>query len=73
MRPVHICPAEAVAMHSDIRARRSFGIHWGTFQLTAEPVLEPPRLLRQAVWEAGLDEEAFQVLKHGETRAFTPP
>ena len=57
-------------MHRDIRSRRSVGIHWGTFLLTAEPILEPPKLLRAAVAEAGLQEEAFQVLKHGETRAF---
>jgi len=70
MKPVHMNPSEAVKMHRDIRSRRSVGIHWGTFLLTAEPILEPPKLLRAAVAEAGLQEEAFEVLKHGETRAF---
>lgn len=44
------------------------GIHWGTFQLTDEPMDEPPRRTLAAWRAAGLPEENLWLLKHGETR-----
>ena len=48
MKNMHVDPEEAVLIHKDIRSRYSVGIHWGTFPLTAEPIDEPPRRLREA-------------------------
>ena len=48
-------------------AGRFLPIHWGTFRLTDEPVLEPPRILRQAWSEAALPQADLAVLRHGET------
>lgn len=43
MKIMHLHPAEAVRVHQDINARRSLGIHWGTFEnLTDESLYEPP-------------------------------
>jgi L-ascorbate metabolism protein UlaG (beta-lactamase superfamily) len=67
MAPQHIDPAEAVQVHLDVRSRNSFGMHWGTFILTDEPIDEPPRLLREALVKRGLAEGEFRTLKHGET------
>ena len=36
MKSQHIDPNEAVQIHQDLKARRSVGIHWGTFILTSE-------------------------------------
>ncbi len=72
MKAAHINPEEAVRIHQDIRARYSVGMHWGTFQLTDEPMDEPPVKLRTALKEAGLEEDRFFVMQHGETKMLAP-
>jgi len=71
MRGVHVDPAEAVKIHQDIGARRSIGIHWGTFELAAEPLLEPPRALMRATAAAGLPPAEFTTFAVGETRNYS--
>ena len=66
-RDVHMDAREAVEAHRALGARRSLGMHWGTFQLTDEPVGEPPRLLAKARREAGLADAEFTLPKLGET------
>lgn len=72
MQEQHVNPAEAVQIHQDLGARRSLGVHWGTFNLTDEPLDEPPRALARARAQAGLADEAFFVLAVGETRRLPP-
>ena len=68
MRPQHVNPAEAVQVHLDLGAKRSIGIHWGTFQLTDEPLDQPPIELAEARHARAVDDAAFSVLAVGETR-----
>jgi len=68
MGPVHMDPADAVAAHFALGARRSIGMHWGTFQLTDEGIDDPPEALVHARAAAGLLRESFDVLGFGETR-----
>lgn len=68
MKEQHVNPAEAVQIHRDLQARRSVGVHWGTFNLTDEPLDQPPRELAEARRAAGLTEEDFLLMKIGETR-----
>ncbi|MEO5843276.1 MAG: MBL fold metallo-hydrolase [Caldimonas sp.] len=72
MSAQHVDPAEAVQIHRDLFAERSIGIHWGTFQLTDEPLDEPPQALARAARKAGLDDDAFAVMAVGATRRFAP-
>jgi L-ascorbate metabolism protein UlaG (beta-lactamase superfamily) len=67
MKPVHMNPDEAVRAHRDLRARRSIGMHFGTFQLTDEAIDEPLRALERARAAHGVSAEAFSVLDFGET------
>jgi L-ascorbate metabolism protein UlaG (beta-lactamase superfamily) len=72
MQIMHLDPAEAVQVHKDINARRSLAIHWGTFaNLTDEILYEPPQRLAEERKKAGLSEDDFFVLRHGETRVLT--
>lgn len=68
MKDQHVNPAEAVQIHHDLRAKRSVGVHWGTFNLTDEPLDQPPKDLALAVKERGLAADAFTVMAVGETR-----
>ena len=70
MRQQHVNPEEAVRAHLDLGARRSLGMHFGTFQLTDEPIDAPVSALREALARAGLGETDFAVLGFGETRVF---
>lgn len=70
MSSVHAAPHEAVAMHREVRAKRSVGMHWGTFFLTCEPVDSPPVELATALEAADVPAEEFVVMTAGETRVF---
>ncbi|MEJ6021655.1 MBL fold metallo-hydrolase [Ramlibacter sp. PS4R-6] len=72
MTEQHMNPAEAVQAHKDLGARRSVGIHWGTFSLTDEPLDAPPRDLAAARRAMGVADEDFFVVKIGETRTIAP-
>ncbi|MEY1660736.1 MBL fold metallo-hydrolase [Isoalcanivorax beigongshangi] len=67
MQPVHVNPDEAVRIHRDIGARRSVGMHWGTFVLTDEPMDAPPHVLQRALAEQQVPSTDFIVMAHGET------
>ncbi|GGT56776.1 MBL fold metallo-hydrolase [Streptomyces purpureus] len=51
LRDVHTDPEEAVRAFQDLGARRMAPMHWATFVLSAEPVLEPLTRVR-AAWQA---------------------
>ncbi|KAL5118083.1 hypothetical protein ACEQ8H_004071 [Pleosporales sp. CAS-2024a] len=67
---VHADPKDAVNIFVDTKCRRALGMHWGTWVLTEEDVLEPPRKLKEALRWKGLDEESFGVCDIGEAREF---
>ncbi|MEO7851410.1 MAG: MBL fold metallo-hydrolase [Rubrivivax sp.] len=68
MTDQHVNPREAVQVHRDLGAKRSIGVHWGTFELTDEALDEPPRALAAARRAAGLADDAFTVLPIGGTQ-----
>jgi L-ascorbate metabolism protein UlaG (beta-lactamase superfamily) len=72
MSAQHINPEEAVRIHRDLRAKLSIGIHWGTFQLTDEPLDQPVADLAAARSRHGLEKREFITLRHGETLRLDP-
>jgi N-acyl-phosphatidylethanolamine-hydrolysing phospholipase D len=72
MKPAHMNPEEAVQAWIDLgRSGRLVPMHWGTFRLTDEPVLEPPVRLRRAWQAAGCQADDLSILRHGETLILT--
>ncbi len=68
MRFVHLDPEEAVRAAADAGARRMVGMHWGGFDLTDEPLDEPPRRFHAAAAAAGYEPDRAWTLAVGETR-----
>ena len=67
MQSAHIDPAQAVDVHLEVKAQQSLPIHWGTFQLTIEPALEPAQLLVEEMNRRDLPLEQFQPARIGDT------
>lgn len=68
MKPLHMNPAEAVRACDDLGAQWMVTIHWGTFALSAEPVLAPVELAREAWADAGRPTATLWDLAIGESR-----
>lgn len=66
-RNSHVSPDEAVTIHRELRIKRSVGMHWGTFPMGQERLDQAPKDLALARQAQGVPEEAFFVMRHGET------
>lgn len=62
----HIGPADAVRAFEQLRAGSALGVHWGTFELTDEPIDLPPALLGQALAREHVAPDRFRVTEAGE-------
>ncbi|TKA81370.1 hypothetical protein B0A55_02071 [Friedmanniomyces simplex] len=69
MSPMHANPYDSVNIFVDTKCKRALGIHWGTWVLTSEEVMEPPKVLKQALKWKGIEEEGvFGTCDIGESR-----
>ena len=64
MSESHVNPEDAIRIMNDLDAEFSFGMHWGTFTLTAEDTAEPPERLNKELEKNNI--ENFNVLIPGE-------
>jgi len=67
MQAVHMNPADAVQAHLDVEAAESVGMHFGTFQMTAEGIDEPLRALDEARQARNIPPSRFRTLGFGES------
>ncbi|RUW36257.1 MBL fold metallo-hydrolase [Mesorhizobium sp. M1E.F.Ca.ET.041.01.1.1] len=66
MAPQHQNPEEAVQGMTLCNAAHAAGCHWGTFQLTDEPIDEPAQRLAEALAAEGFSHERFRAMRPGE-------
>ncbi len=66
MKDQHANPAEAVQIMLDCGAAQALGVHWGTFQLTDEPRLEPAQTLARELERRGLEAGRFLAMTPGD-------
>jgi L-ascorbate metabolism protein UlaG (beta-lactamase superfamily) len=65
MKTHHVNPEEAVAIFRRLNPARALGIHWGTFQLTFEPIGEPVLRLQALRKAEGIDDRRFVAVEAG--------
>jgi L-ascorbate metabolism protein UlaG (beta-lactamase superfamily) len=66
MRDHHMNPTESVAAFIDCAAELALAHHYGTFQLTDEPIDAPLAALGEALWSAGISSDRFRALRPGQ-------
>ena len=62
----HVNPSESIQIALDLGVSKSFGMHWGTFRLTDEDILEPAHLIDQELKKLNLADDFFRTVKPGE-------
>jgi L-ascorbate metabolism protein UlaG (beta-lactamase superfamily) len=67
----HMNSTDAVLAWQDCGATQALGHHWGTFQLTDEPIEEPATGLVEALTKVGLPAKSFLAMRPGQ--CWTPP
>jgi L-ascorbate metabolism protein UlaG (beta-lactamase superfamily) len=65
MHPVHVAPDEALRAATELRARTSVPMHYGTFQLGDDGLMEPVDTLRADLARLGPSAPRVLVLEHG--------
>jgi L-ascorbate metabolism protein UlaG (beta-lactamase superfamily) len=71
MRAHHVNPEEAMAIFEGLDPVRALGVHWGTFQLTFEPIDQPWQRLAALRRARGLADDRFVAVQAGQS--FTVP
>lgn len=67
MADAHMDPDEAVLVHQMLGCPKTLGFHWGTFQLTDEPMMEPLERLQAAMLRESITEDRLRTLAPGES------
>ena len=64
----HMNPTESFQAGLDVKAQTMIAIHWGTIDLSEEPLFEPAVVFKQSALEKAFDPKRLWILKIGETR-----
>ena len=62
----HTTPEEALNVAQDLKSKKVMGMHWGTFVLSLEPIMEPPVRFKASAASYGFKEEEAIIFKIGE-------
>ena len=62
----HTSPEEALEISRDLKSKKVIGMHWGTFVLSLEPIMEPRERFRDNAEKYGFKKEDALVFKIGQ-------
>ena len=65
----HTNPEEALEVCKDLRSKKIIGMHWGTFVLSLEPIMEPPVRFKENAENFGFKKNDAIIFKIGEIRS----
>jgi len=61
-------PMESFQAELDLKAQTMIAIHWGTIDLSEEPLFEPAKLFKKVAIQKKFDPKRLWILKIGDTR-----
>ncbi len=62
----HTNPEEALKIGRDLKSKKVLGMHWGTFVLSLEPIMEPPIRFKDNAENYGFNKEDALIFKIGQ-------
>jgi len=62
----HTSPEEALNVAKDLKSKKVIGMHWGTFVLSLEPIMEPPIKFKNNAKKYGFKKEDAITFKIGQ-------
>ena len=62
----HTTPEEALNVAQDLKSKKIIGMHWGTFVLSLEPIMEPPVRFKDNADKFGFKKDDAIIFKVGE-------
>ena len=62
----HTNPEEALEVAKNLKSKKVIGMHWGTFVLSLEPIMEPPVRFKASAERYGFKKEDTIIYKIGE-------
>ena len=62
----HTNPEEALEIAQNLKSKKVVGMHWGTFVLSLEPIMEPPKRFKASANKYGFKKEDVLIYKIGE-------
>jgi len=65
----HTNPEEALSVAKDLKSKKVIGMHWGTFVLSLEPIMEPPVRFKDNAEKYGFKKEDAIIFKIGEMQS----
>ena len=62
----HTTPEEALEVARDLNSKKVLGMHWGTFVLSLEPIMEPPVRFKDNAEKYGFKKDDALIFKIGQ-------
>ena len=62
----HTTPEEALEVARDLNSKKVLGMHWGTFVLSLEPIMEPPVRFKSSAEKYGFKKDDALIFKIGQ-------